>query len=378
MKICVSLHTLRMGGGVQQMRAVLVNEWASCGHDVTVVCPVEPSSSVTCLSDKIKVVFLGDWPDKQRYHFWRGVLPLCRFFKRQGEFDAVLASTTSHILLTALALVLSGNRSPLFGTLHVALDIAGGPKQIIVSLAGRIELWLASVRVKRLAGVSRGVSQQAQSILPFRREPVQVIYNPVISDKIYPQKDSFIDRSEFAEEGKKIILAVGRLHHQKGFDLLLDAFSRVKNSSVLLIVGEGEAREGLERQAEILGIAKNVRFLGYRSDVIGIMKVADCFVLSSRWEGLGNVLVEALCAQCHIVSFDCPHGPSEILEKGKWGKLVKNGNVIELARQIDEVLSWQGRNNNDRWKDFHAEYVAAQYLNFMDGHALPDNLKARA
>ncbi len=139
---------------------------------------------------------------------------------------------------------------------------------------------------------------------------------------------------------RPLILAIGRLTRQKGFDLLLDAFHRsglMNDGWHLAILGEGAEREALMQQASALGIADVVTLPGYLSDVGPWLRQADLFVLSSRYEGFPNVLMEAMQLGQASISFDCPSGPSELIEDGRNGCLVAPGNVGGLGDAMRRV-----------------------------------------
>jgi glycosyltransferase involved in cell wall biosynthesis len=137
------------------------------------------------------------------------------------------------------------------------------------------------------------------------------------------------------------VLAAGRLHKQKGYAHLLLAFARVveQRRSHLVILGEGDDREELQGLANSLGIAPYVHFLGYASNPLAYMRHAAVFVLSSLAEGFGNVIVEALACGTPVISTDCPHGPREILSGGRYGTLVRVGDVDSLAQAIVAKLN---------------------------------------
>ena len=173
--------------------------------------------------------------------------------------------------------------------------------------------------------------------------------------------------------GKKVVAACGRLHRQKGFDILLVAFSKIaaRLDVELWILGEGRERAPLQSLAAALGIAKVVRFFGFQSNPFPYLRAADLFVLSSRWEGCPNVIVEALGCGTPVVAADCPYGPAEILVNGRWGKLVPVEDANALAAAMEEVLmspemaarlSAEGRL---RAQDFNAETVALAYARFL-------------
>jgi glycosyltransferase involved in cell wall biosynthesis len=168
-----------------------------------------------------------------------------------------------------------------------------------------------------------------------------------------------------------ILLAVGTLKAVKRHDLLVRAFARMPRAdATLCILGEGQERAGLETLIGSLGLQDRVLLAGYQADPAPWYAHADLFVLSSDHEGFGNVLVEALEHGLPVVSTNCPTGPHEILEDGKYGRLVPVGDVDALARAMDKALSA----NHDREQlkrralDFSVEKAADAYLDLL----LPD------
>jgi glycosyltransferase involved in cell wall biosynthesis len=169
--------------------------------------------------------------------------------------------------------------------------------------------------------------------------PDQVVYlpNPVDVDAIARRGRA---ASPFTGEGPHV-LAVGRLTDQKGFDLLLTAFAEVASGGApgtLTIVGAGEQRDALAAQAERLGIAGRVRLAGFQAEPYPWFAHADLFVLSSRYEGMPNVVLEALASGCPVVAFDCPHGVRELVQDGVNGRLLAPEDVPGLARALDALL----------------------------------------
>jgi len=138
---------------------------------------------------------------------------------------------------------------------------------------------------------------------------------------------------------RPFILAVGRLNFVKGFDLLIEAFNRLESKSVdLLIVGDGKERSRLEQLVTDKGLSESIFFPGRKDNMQDYYSQCTLFVLSSRNEGYPNVLIEAMSAGCSCVAFDCQTGPSEIIETGRNGVLVENGNVAMLANSINYLL----------------------------------------
>jgi glycosyltransferase involved in cell wall biosynthesis len=165
------------------------------------------------------------------------------------------------------------------------------------------------------------------------------------------------------------VVACGRLKALKGFSTLIDALAVVRERvpAHLWIVGEGEQRASLERKIARLGLGGCVRLLGFRPNPYRYMAAADVFALSSRFEGFGNVIVEAMACGAPVVSADCPYGPREIIEDGVNGILVEPASAASLARGILRVLEDKelkrrlASNGFERARDFEADSIAREY-----------------
>lgn len=354
--ICICVHSLARGGGVQELTGLLAQGLVSQGHRVTILCPVKPVKIVPSLPSSVEVIYLGDWADRVRYHLVFLPSKLRAYFK-SNFFDAIISNTPQIIAITAYALRASRNSSRLYGVVHGSLAYIGGIKQCVVSLICRYYLNFSKNRVEAYAAVSKGVAREIEKVVGGE---VFVLYNPVINDLE-------VDRvSKKKSRSRKTIISVGRLHRQKGFDLLIKSLECLSDLDFnVKIVGDGPSRKSLEQKVVDCGLDGRVEFLGYRSDVLELMEDSDLYVLSSRWEGFGNVLVEALYCQLPVVSFDCPHGPSEVLEAGRWGALVPVGDTEALANEIRKGLVRGGRNVNKRWKDFCVSSVTKKYVSFL-------------
>ena len=189
--------------------------------------------------------------------------------------------------------------------------------------------------------VSNGLKEQLSRLPGLGNKPIRRIYNPIIHEGFEAQADLPAALPPSIKPGEPFVLAVGRLHKQKGYAHLLSAFARVvqQRPSHLVILGEGDDREELQAFANSLGIAPYVHLLGYVPNPLAYMRHADVFVLSSLAEGFGNVIVEALACGTPVISTDCPHGPRDILSGGRYGTLVRVGDVDSLAQAIIAKLA---------------------------------------
>ncbi len=198
-----------------------------------------------------------------------------------------------------------------------------------------------------IVAVSRGVEKDICEYLGLPRERVTSVYNPVATRNIRALCEKVPDHPWFEPGGVPVILGIGRFAAQKDFPLLLDAFARVRQQrAVRLVLLGGDVASGeqqsLQReliaQAERLGVERDLDMPGFVDNPFSYLNRAAVFVLSSRYEGFGNVLVEALLCGCPVVSTNCPSGPAEILENGKYGELVPVGDACRLADAICRTL----------------------------------------
>lgn len=166
----------------------------------------------------------------------------------------------------------------------------------------------------------------------------QVIPNPVDMAKV---KEEIEKATSPYGEGKKNVVSVGRLHYQKGFDLLLRAFEKAAQRDPrlrLTLVGDGSELERLKKLVGRLRVEEKVMFAGHQDNPFPYMHYADLFISSSRWEGSPNSVLESLACGTPVLAFDCPGGTAEILRKGENGWLVQEGDWQGLGRKIAEVI----------------------------------------
>ena len=191
-----------------------------------------------------------------------------------------------------------------------------------------------------ILAVSDGVADNLAFELGIPRERISRIYNPVVSAEIAELARAVPDHPWLSDDGPPVILAAGRLARVKDFPTLLKAFRRVsRNRDVLLIIlGEGNWRRRLEKMTRKLGLQDKVSLPGWVSNPYAFMSRASLFVLSSKYEGLPGVLIQAMACGCPCVSTNCPSGPSEILDNGRFGPLAPVGDDAALAAAMERVL----------------------------------------
>ena len=162
-----------------------------------------------------------------------------------------------------------------------------------------------------IIGNSQGVADDLSQVTGLPRQRIKILYNPVVTPEVREKALALLDHPWFEPGQPPVVLAVGRLTKQKDFPSLIRAFAQVlpKRPARLLILGEGVDRPMLEELVEQLGLQDHVSIPGFVENPYAYMSRASLYVLSSRWEGLPTVLIEALYCGLPIVATDCPSGP---------------------------------------------------------------------
>lgn len=181
------------------------------------------------------------------------------------------------------------------------------------------------------------------------------------------------DDEAYFSKDYKIVMAVGRLEPQKNFDLLIRAFTYIRYSKTrLIIIGEGSSRTKLENLIGKLKLKNKVTLIGWRNNVFPYLKKADIFVLPSRYEGFGQVLLEAMALGIPTVSTDAPFGPGEILKFGKYGLVLSKNKSNVMGKTIDLILSskkeWKRLSlaGSSRVKDFSPTNILPRYKELIE------------
>jgi glycosyltransferase involved in cell wall biosynthesis len=240
--------------------------------------------------------------------------------------------------------------------------------RIVPQLVKRFYPWADYV-----IGNSQGVADDLSQMTGLPRERIQMLYNPVITPEVREKARAPLAHPWFEPGQPPVILAVGRLAKQKDFPTLIQAFAQVRQTrpARLLILGEGQDRPELEAMVNQLGLREDVAMPGFVENPYAYMSRAALYILSSRWEGLPTVLIEALYCGSPIIATDCPSGPREILVDGQHGKLVPVGDVDALAQAIGAGLAGKTpQPTEESWHPYSLEAVVDQYLSLLfDGHA---------
>jgi glycosyltransferase involved in cell wall biosynthesis len=334
-KLLMVASSLDTGGGLQRVAADLLNTLDRRRFEPSVAVMRGAMAPRVRLADDVRVTELG----------WRGPLSfplivarLVGLIRRERP-DVVLGTQTSSNLAAVLATRLGGRGAAVLWEQIRPSDVLLHP----VNRYGSLQLRMMSALYPLSSGVvavSEGVLANVLSIADVPRSRARVVYNPVDIESIERRSlEPFQHR--WSTGDAPLIVGVGRLDVQKDFDNLLRAFVTVhrETGARLLVAGEGPLRDSLEATCTELGIAHAVEFLGLMPNPYPLMRAADVFVLPSRFEGFGLVLVEAMAVGTPVVSTDCPSGPGEILTDDLNKQLVPIQDPVSLARAILELLA---------------------------------------
>jgi len=297
-------------------------------------------------------------------------LPRIIAYLRTVSPDALISAQNHVNLVAALAFALARPRTRLFLAEHNDMLEGGRRARGVISrlrpLAARILYPLA----EGIIATSRGVAESVSIVARIPSTRIHTIYNPALPEDLERLVGSEPGHPWLASKDMPVILAVGRLALQKDFPSLLQAFAHLRTQvpARLIILGEGTQRRHLEDLAQGLGIASHVSMPGFNENPYAYMARADVFVLSSVYEGFANVLVEALACGARVVSTNCRSGPAEILDGGRFGRMVPIRDAPALARAIQDALedkSFHREQSIRRAAEFSTARSAEAYLKLL-------------
>jgi glycosyltransferase involved in cell wall biosynthesis len=321
------------GGGAERVMLSLATELAARGHTVDLVLSAMRGEYLSRVPERVSLV------DLKAKSPILSARPLANYLRSRRP--AVLLSALSQANVCAVA----------------ARKLAGGDTRIVISIHNTLSLEARhgkSLKLKLMPGfmrafapmadtivaVSEGVAEDFRRMVPVPEERMRVIYNPVVSDDLLRRAAEPAGHPWFADGAPPVVLAAGRLTRQKDFPMLIRAFSRVRKERAarLMILGQGEDRMYLEALIADLKLGDDVSLPGFVSNPYALMNKAALFALSSRFEGLPTVLIEAMACGCPVVATDCPSGPREILAGGRYGTLTPAGDEKAFAAALLAAL----------------------------------------
>lgn len=362
MKFVFNVRDLN-AGGAERVAILLAYGMQALGHHVTIAsCRVEAGELKRFQNLEI-VALKVDKPIQQ-------ARPLAALVE-QLQPDAVLAFGVNTAIGAALSKRLWKTPTALIfrNENNLAEEWRQSKKhnRLIGPLLSR---WAA--RRAHVVAVSHSLARATATYLRLPPACVTTILNPVIDDTKAPDSNGIdVLHPWLKDQGVPAFVAMGRLEYQKGFDVLIDAFAKLRQHAAarLVIFGQGSLQEALQQQIDALGLRDAVILAGHTDHPMAQMRAAHSFVLSSRFDGLSLVLLEALRAGARVIATNCDYGPAEVLENGRYGTLVPVGDATALADAM--LASLQNRNTNQQppeswFAQFTATEAARQHVALIE------------
>ena len=354
-------HDLK-GGGTQRVMVLLASGMAERGVDVELISIKGCDESVSGLSPAVKLRPLN------ASRCMKGMMPLIKHL-RAVRSDVILSAPAHVNLMSVVARRVARCRIPLLVAEHSCPSYASrhGARwhvRIAHTLARYLYRYAGAV-----VAVSNGVAEELASRCGLDRQRLHCIYNPVLPGDFDELANRAVDHPWVTSMDKPIVLAVGRLEKVKNFTMLFQAFALLREQcdARLVVLGEGRERYHLTETAEALGFSSDLYMPGYLSNPYPWMRSASVLALTSESESFGNVLIEAMACRTPVVTVDCPTGPREILEAGRYGRLVPVDDVAAFAGALYDAIRLPGdlEAARQRAMEFTVERSVDQYAQVM-------------
>ncbi|WP_240761682.1 glycosyltransferase [Nitrosococcus wardiae] len=322
------------GGGAERVMLTLAQGFLERGIQVDLVLAHAVGPLLDLVTQGVSLYSLSDG---SRFSSRIGLAlsalwGLTRYLRREQP-TTLMSTLTGANIIAVLAKILA--RSPTRLVLREA-NTALNHRSFLTQFAVRILYPCADA----IVAVSQGVQKDLIDRIGISPDKITHIPNPVDIATITRQAEEEINHPWFYKGQSPVIISLGRLTRQKDFTTLIYAFARLRQTRAarLMILGEGEERSKLEALVSRLDLVTDVTLPGFKVNPYPYLQQAALFVLSSRWEGMPSVILEALAFGVPVVATDCHSGPREILEEGRFGNLVPVGHTQALFRAISDAL----------------------------------------
>lgn len=366
--VAVLLHSLECGG-VERITLNMLHHLTSRGQRADLLLRVAAGDFLGEVPRGIRVVELGRSPV-------RALVRLAGYLRRERPRN-ILSLMYPQNELALLVRKLCG--VPARTVVSVRCMLSGQHEMVAFRHRSRRHAHAAKVRAfarclyryaDEVVTVSDGAARDIAAITRLPEDRITVIRNPVIHPRLFARAGEAPTHRWLSAGQPPVILAVGRLHPIKDFGTLIEAFAIVRRQRHirLLILGDGPEMSRLRRHAQDLAVSEDVELPGFIANPYPAMRAASVLALTSRFEALPGVLIEALALGTPIVATDCPSGPSEILQGGRFGELVPVGAPEQIAAATIRVLD--GRSTavpaDPAWlEQFREEVAMSKYLEML-------------
>ncbi len=353
------------GGGAQRVFTELINNFASRGYKTKLALAQKRGSYLEQIDQATEII------DLDISGFLKGVFKIARYLRKEKP-EVLLSTMNTMNVMVLLASVLARHKGRVVvreaNILSLSLKKTKAGKAFLLSSATKV----LYPKADKIIANSKGMVRDLTENFSIPENKIVQIYLPLNIKKIREKAEEALDHPWMANPENRVVLSVGSLTEQKDYTALLKAFSKIDNkyNLKLIILGEGPERDKLERLSRKLGIEERVSMPGFASNPYSYMKHADAFVLTSKWEGIPNVLIEAIAVGTPVISTDCKWGPAEILQNGKYGKLVPVGDYTSLSRAITDTIN-ASPDTEEAFayveSTFSIEKISEEYLDIIRG-----------
>lgn len=359
------------GGGAERTIIQLANSFAEQGLNIHLgVCDLTgiKAKLLPEVSAKIQLINFNCG------RVANAIMPL-KMRMQAEQYDCVVATQTHSNIIAAFAKKLARVNTRLIfrevSTPSKNMKKQGLAKFILKNLVN----WTYPM-AQQVVCVSKGVETDFREYYDYQKNNLSTIYNPVLDDAYFEKLKTPVEH-RFFHADHKTILAVGRLTEAKNFGFLIRSFKALHDQypeTRLIILGEGELRAEFEALIQTLGLSDVVDLPGFDSNPYAYFKYATLFVLSSNWEGLPGVLIQALVSKVKVVSTNCPSGPMEILDDSKFGLLVECNDQTAMVAAMQQAIfgdyvQFDETEFEQHCLQFQKQQVLQQYLALMEPSA---------
>lgn len=355
MRFCLFRKDLSVGG-ITVVSYRLAKGLMALGHEVDYVTFDSDSPMIDVAPPGLRIIDLGQTIQGSGLRRYLSLILAYRRYLKQEKPDHVISTYEQANLIAVIARLMTSHRHKLVLTRQALLDnnIVGDEAKPGVRFLFR---WLYP-RADFIVGDSHALASHFRQHVPASAAgKVQGIYNPVLTDEIFERACEAVDEPWLVEKQAPVIIGIGRYAYQKNFDMLIRAFALVREKADcrLILIGDGPDKQQLEALIDELDLCESVKLQPIVTNPYPWYALADVYALSSHYEGLPTVVIEALALDCRLVSTDCPTGPREILEDGKLGALVPPGDAQAFADALITAVT----SNDDPQRDFQPDRFSA-------------------
>lgn len=360
----ITIFYMQLGmGGVPRLCVWLANGFAARGLRVDLVIADASNAFPHTIDSKVRVIDLG------AKSVPRATLRLARYLKNLKPRN-VLSFVANAIAIVGAAKFLSRSQVNFIACEQIETEIEIRSTRFSPYKIALLLVPVTYRQASRLVAASLGVAESLARVMRIDPSQISIVYNPAYRPEIHDRSKIDVDHPWLRANNANLIVTAARFVPQKDLATLLNAFAVVlthEPNAKLVVLGDGPLRADLETQAKCLGISESVSMPGSDANPFRWFARAKVFAMSSRWEGFGMTLVEAMACGCNIVSTACPSGPSEILDDGRFGTLVPVADTARLGAAIVNALRAPraGQRNVDRAKEFSLATSVDGYTKLM-------------